>query len=319
MVYVTVKQSPMYRQMTLDEFLFGTENKSIMINPNLTNTRTYVSERINPKLLDHTNVMGMLDALIRFNELTEKLREKDRKTLYKTFHIPKKSGGVRRIDAPIPELKNALDALKIIFENNFGALYHTTAFAYIKGRCTIDAIKRHQSNESKWFGKYDLSDFFGSTTLEFVMKMLSMIYPFSEVVKIPVGKEELEKALSLAFLNGGLPQGTPISPLITNIMMIPIDHKLSNAFRSFNNQHLVYTRYADDFLVSSKYSFLFREVEKFIKDTLKEFDAPFTIKAQKTRYGSSAGSNWNLGLMLNKDNRRTLSKGKSYYENWKAE
>jgi hypothetical protein len=30
------------------------------------------------------------------------------------------------------------------------------------------------------------------------------------------------------------------------------------------------------------------------------------IKAKKTRYGSIAGSNWNLGLMLNKDNNITV-------------
>lgn len=39
---------------------------------------------------------------------------------------------------------------------------------------------------------------------------------------------------------------------------------------------------------------------------LSEFNAPFTIKSEKTRYGSSAGSNWNLGVMLNKDNEITV-------------
>lgn len=133
-----------------------------------------------------------------------------------------------------------------------------------------------------------------------------MIYPFSEVVKYTSGKEELEKAISLCVLKGVLPQGTPISPTLTNIMMIPIDHKLSNGLRNFEDNHFVYTRYADDFLISSKYSFSYREVEKFLVDMLKEFDAPFTINTEKTRYGSSAGSNWNLGVMLNKDNKITV-------------
>ena len=59
-------------------------------------------------------------------------------------------------------------------------------------------------------------------------------------------------------------------------------------------------------MVSSKYSFSFKDVESVIIKTLKEYDAPFTIKSQKTRYGSSAGSNWNLGVMLNKDNQITV-------------
>lgn len=307
MFYITVMQPPMYRQMTLEEFLFEVDTKpQAMINPNLTNTRTYEVERISEKFLERFDVAKLVTKLSQFNASTEELRAKPRHDLYRTFHIPKKSGGLRKIDAPEPELMDALRRLKTIFEEDFKALYHTSAFAYVKHRSTVDAVKRHQANESKWFGKYDLSNFFGSTTIDFAIKMLGMVFPFSEVVKSTVGERELRKAIELAFLDGGLPQGTPISPLITNIMMIPVDYKLANGFRDFNHQRFVYTRYADDFLVSSKYTFSFREVEKFIVDTLKSFGAPFTIKSEKTRYGSSAGSNWNLGVMLNKDNEITV-------------
>lgn len=307
MFYITVMQPPMYRQMTLEEFLFEVDTKpQAMINPNLTNTRTYEVERISEKFLERFDVAKLVTKLSQFNASTEELRAKPRHDLYRTFHIPKKSGGLRKIDAPEPELMDALRRLKTIFEEDFKALYHTSAFAYVKHRSTVDAVKRHQANESKWFGKYDLSNFFGSTTIDFAIKMLGMVFPFSEVIKSTVGERELRKAIELAFLDGGLPQGTPISPLITNIMMIPVDYKLANGFRDFNHQRFVYTRYADDFLVSSKYTFSFREVEKFIVDTLKSFGAPFTIKSEKTRYGSSAGSNWNLGVMLNKDNEITV-------------
>ena len=189
---------------------------------------------------------------------------------------------------------------------NLFSLYHTSAFAYVKNRCTVDAVKRHQKNNSKWFGKLDLHDFFGSTTLDYVIKMFSMVFPFSEIVKFPNGEAELRKALDLAFLNGGLPQGTPLSPLITNVMMIPVDYKLTNAFRDFDKQRFIYTRYADDFIISSKVDFDVHRVEKLVVDTLHEFGAPFTINESKTRYGSSAGRNWNLGVMLNKDNEITV-------------
>lgn len=382
-VYITVKQPPIYHQMTLEEFLFGADNKPRVINHNLTNTRTYVVERVNPKLLDNINLVDLIGALSKFNEFTKPLHDRQRETLYSTFYVPKKGKGMpyvfkkmfamqekyiecdtavvfkeigakvremlsshpteqdeeisaevskycaeilvsngfkmtakdfealvkeghRRIDEPNPELKGALYHLKSIFEDSFGALYHTTAFAYVKGRSTLDAVKRHQANKSKWFGKYDLSNFFGSTTVDFIMQMFSMIFPFSEIVKYPSGKEVLETALSLCTLKGVLPQGTPISPMITNVMMIPVDHKLSNSLRNFNSQHFVYTRYADDFLISSEFDFKYKDVEKLLVDTLSEFNAPFTIKSEKTRYGSSAGSNWNLGVMLNKDNQITV-------------
>lgn len=306
MVYITVRQSPMYHQMTLEELLFQDYTGHMLVTNNETNTRTYEMEYASEHFTSRVDVFGLIRVLKRFNESTEYLREASRESLYRSFSIPKKSGGLRRINAPKPELMNALRNLKVIFEEKFHALYHTSAFAYIQGRSTIHAVKRHQMNESKWFAKLDLSDFFGSTTLDFVMQQFGMVFPFSEVVKNDEGRAELYKALELAFLNGGLPQGTPISPIITNIMMIPIDFKLSKAFRDFNKQHFVNTRYADDFIISSKYNFDVKSVEQLIVDTLAEFNAPFSINKKKTRYGSSAGSNWNLGIMLNKDNEMTV-------------
>ena len=306
MVYITVMQSPIYHQMTLEEFLFQNFQAPTILNTNVSNTRTYAYETVSEHFTSRIDTDALIRKLARFNEQTEALRTQERSTLYETFHIPKKSGGLRRIDAPKPELMNALRNLKTIFEEDFHALYHTSAFAYVKNRCTVDAVKRHQKNNSKLFGKLDLHDFFGSTTLDYVIKMFSMVFPFSEIVKFPNGEAELRKALDLAFLNGGLPQGTPLSPLITNVMMIPVDYKLANAFRDFDKQRFIYTRYADDFIISSKVDFDVHRVEKLVVDTLHEFGAPFTINESKTRYGSSAGRNWNLGVMLNKDNEITV-------------
>lgn len=310
MVYITVKQSPMYRQMTLEEFLFASTNESSLITSNDGNTRTYRFDQTPFRLAAKVNKRHLIGILAKFNEQTDPLRQKKREDLYYSFFIPKRSGGKRRIDAPNIELMDALRDLKRIFEVDFGALYHTTAFAYIKGRCTVDALKRHQNNESRWFGKFDLSNFFGSTTLEFVMNQLSMIYPFSEIIKDERGRNEMRKALDLAFLNGGLPQGTPFSPTITNIMMIPIDYMISNALRDFDGKKFVYTRYADDFIISCRYDFKFRDIESLVINTLNDFDAPFSLNREKTRYGSSAGRNFNLGLMITADNKITIGRAK---------
>lgn len=306
MIYITVRQSPIYHQMTLEEYLFQDYNRSAVINDNTSNTKTYEVERISERFTQNFDVERLINKLEQFNQSTASLREQERASLYTTFYIPKKSGGLRQINAPKPELMDALRHLKTIFEEDFHALYHTSAFAYVKKRSTVDAVKRHKNNESKWFGKLDLHDFFGSTNIDFVMSMFSMIFPFSEVIGVVAGKQALQKALELAFLNGGLPQGTPISPLITNVMMIPMDFILTREFRAHDKQQFVYTRYADDFIISSKFDFDVRAVEKLVVDTLEQFGAPFTINANKTRYGSSAGRNWNLGVMLNKDNEITV-------------
>lgn len=312
MVYIVVKQSPMYKQMNIEDLLFGSVCDNLLISKNIGNTKTYCLEELPEKLHRAINKGALINKLKEFNQSVDHLRIVDRAKLYYSFLIPKKTGGTRRIDAPNPELMDALRSLKTLFETSFGAkvLYHTSAFAYIEGRSTIDAVKRHQANESRWYAKFDLSNFFGNTTMEFTMQQLSMIFPFSEIIKIPEGRAELERALDLAFLNGGLPQGTPISPLITNIIMIPIDFKLKKALRDFDGKYHVYTRYADDFIISSRYDFNFRNVEKLIADTIVDSGAKFRLKPEKTRYGSTAGRNFNLGLMVTSENCITIGNTK---------
>jgi hypothetical protein len=306
MPYITIKQPPVYYQKSFEDMMAGIDDLSKYVMPNVTNTRTLWVDRPNSRLLENTDVVKMVELLTIYNHSKEALSAQDRASLYHTFHIPKSSGGLRRIDAPLPELMNALRELKTLFEINMFALYNTTAFAYVRGRSTIDAIKRHQRNESKWFLKLDFANFFGSTTPAFVFDMMSRIFPFSEIVKYPAGRDALTKALGLCFLNNGLPQGTPISPFLTNVMMIAVDHKISNGLRNFDSRRFVYTRYADDLLISCKIDFDKDKVQQFVIDTLAEFNAPFSIKKEKTRYGSSAGRNWNLGVMLNKDNQITI-------------
>ena len=303
--YVTVLGTKRVKEPTLESLWFENGDMQAHVYGDGTNT---VTRKTDHKIYTVSEyVLNM--KLQQFNHKYAELMEQDRHSLYRTFYVPKSSGGLRRIDAPNEDLMYALNELKYLFETAFHAryIYHTSAFAYIHGRSTISCVKKHQANASKWFGKFDVHNFFGSITLDWTMKMLSVIYPFSQVICTAGGQENLRTALSLCFLDGVLPQGTPISPLIINIMMIPVDYDLERICRE---KGLVYTRYADDFIISSRYQFGFRDVEGDIERVLKSYEAPFELNKAKTRYGSSAGSNWNLGIMLNKDNKMTIGRSK---------
>lgn len=305
MPYITVPQSPIYHQITLEELLSGKMTAGI-VRTNETNTRTFFTEKDGSSYFKLEQVSNIIMLLAAFVDKHKALYEVDRHSLYHTFKIPKKSGGLRTINAPEPPLMDALNELKNIFQLNCGALYHTSAFAYIKDRCTIDAVKKHQQNSSHWFLKVDFHDFFGSTTKDFTLKILRETVPFNLIMGYPSGEEVLSKAIDLCFLDSGLPQGTPISPMLTNLLMIPIDYKLSKHLRNFNGQQFIYTRYADDMLISALQDFSPAEIQALIREVLAECGAPYTFKEEKTRYGSRAGSNWNLGVMLNKDNNITV-------------
>lgn len=326
MYFITRRATPRYHQMTVEDLLTKSDDELAKFwnfgetDTSTSNTVTVTVDKIPDVILYSVNVDSLIAQLREYNSkygyLADKIKQyeaipKDRRTnvsnmIYSEFPIPKKDGGLRIIDAPDEELKSALAVQALIYKKYFGAMYHTSAFAYIKGRDVVSCMKRHQKNDSHWFAKFDLHGFFPSTTMEFVLKMLEMVFPFSEVLKRDDGREELSKALSLGFLDGGLPQGTPLSPFITNVMMIPVDHILSNTLRNFNGKRYVYTRYADDFTISSRVDFRYKDVENLIVSTLRSFDAPFYLNTKKTRYGSRAGANWNFGIMLNKDNEMTI-------------
>lgn len=306
MPYITIPVTNNY-QISFDDILFGISqsdyDKKIQ---NTHDTRTVLRAKTPDKLLENTKFNEMITLLLNFNEKYKALiSTEDKSSLYRSFKIPKRTGGLRQIDAPLDDLMVALRELKYIFEKKLYASYHTSAFAYVSGRSTIDAVKRHQRNNSKWFLKLDFHNFFGSTTPDFVMNMLNMIFPFNEILRSEKGATALKDALSLCFLNGGLPQGTPISPTLTNLMMIPVDHAIAKYARE-HSPHLCYTRYADDIILSSDLNFKWDTVQTDIIEIISKFGAPFTLNTTKTRYGSSAGRNWNLGVMLNKDNKITV-------------
>lgn len=305
--YITVNREPRVYQLTFEDIMYGLDESKLALQKDTRGTTTWKVDAINRRLIEKTDFNAMQAALRGFVERYQDLiAVEDKSTLYRSFKIPKRSGGLRQIDAPNDELKRALYDLKMILEKKFYMSYHTAAFAYVHGRSTIDSVKRHQQNKSRWFLKTDMRHFFPSTSPEFLVKMLCMTFPFCTFVQDDWGNRELlEKALSLCFLNGGLPQGTPTSPMLTNALMIPIDHAISKMCHEYQ-PHLCYTRYADDILISSEYSFKWTDVQNKLIAILNSFEAPFSLHPDKTRYGSSAGRNWNLGVMLNAENKITI-------------
>lgn len=295
--YITTFQHRKPRQITWEDVIADKTvfNDFTLDNSNSTATITRKLECIDPAILGKINTDSMIKWLKKFNEDNEKLFKADRRELFHSFKIPKATGGYRPIDEPLEPLMGELYRLARFLRDDCGLLYHTSAFAYILHRSIVDNNMKHVKNKSNWYLKTDFSGFFPNTNLNFVMKMLSMIFPVSEICKREDGYNELRKALSLNYkADGTMPQGSPLSPYLTNWIMIPLDHRI---FNELAKRKMVYTRYADDMIISAESQFKWSEIVVFIKDVLKEFEAPYEIKKDKTRFGSVKGQNWNLGLM----------------------
>lgn len=231
--------------------------------------------------------------------MTHKYLGMDMSEYYKKFYIPKKSSNeMREINAPVDLLMNDLKIMQSVFQYQLNVLYHNSAYAYVPHRNIKQALEQHTKNNSHWFLKLDIRHFFPSCNLEFVAKQLKKVYPFEYY-----SEDDIKSIIWICFLNNELPQGTPMSPMLTNLIMIPIDYAI-NKYAQEND--LVYTRYADDIIISGYKKWDWRKTIEDINNILQTEETPFELKTEKTRFGSSAGRNWNLGLMVNKDNNITV-------------
>jgi hypothetical protein len=95
------------------------------------------------------------------------------------------------------------------------------------------------------------------------------------------------------------------------MVMVPIDHEITEKLHNHNRHHFVYTRYADDITISCKEKFNPGEILGIIERIFKDFNVPFRINDEKTRFGSTAGRNYHVGLILNKDNQISLGHEKN--------
>lgn len=320
MIYITYNAPEVVRQITFEEMMRGDDIPlDFLTSGSHGATRTVVCNKVPDRIMKLTNVPAMISQLQAFNTLHKDLIDTPNKwVLYDHFEIPKKSGGkMRPIDAPHPELKTALRQLKDMLSGWMFADHHTCAFAYVNGRSTKDAVMKHQRFRGWYFCHFDFHGFFPSTSLAFILSQFEQVYPFNLVMADRTGRWELMRALSMCMLNGGLPQGTPISPFITNVMMIPFDHKFARLLNQYDSgkhnpdgtritDRICYTRYADDIHISCRVFFNYRKVERDLIALLHEIEAPFTLNTEKTHFGTRAGRNWMLGLMLNKDGDITV-------------
>lgn len=136
----------------------------------------------------------------------------------------------------------------------------------VKKKTNITNAKKHQGNKFQF--ATDLQDFFPSVTHKQIYNLfLSLGY--SNYIA-----HWLTKLTSIEF---ELPQGTPTSTAIANLVFYEIDKKLIALSKAYN---LTYTRFVDDLTFSSGQDFRFLTTQ--IIDLVKS--GGFKISYRKTKY-----------------------------------
>lgn len=197
---------------------------------------------------------------------------------YKTFFIPKKSGGQREISAPTHILKSLQTYMNRILQAFYDAPEYVTGF--VPSKSIVDNAERHIG--MRYIFNSDLKDFFPSIPQARVWGALQA-RPFSfskEIASAIAGLCCIEAHNEEGKLVHVLPQGSPCSPTLTNIVCHNLDWKLNGLAKRF---HLKYSRYADDITFSSDH-FVYQEDSEFLREFRRIVEEQhFKLNEKKTR------------------------------------
>ncbi|HEV7225207.1 MAG TPA: reverse transcriptase family protein [Pirellulales bacterium] len=175
---------------------------------------------------------GLDDLAVRLKLTVEQLSAVEPR--YREFSIPKRAGGQRRILAPEPELKSLQ---RRIHRRLLARLpVHPAATGFRRGESIVTHARRHAGQAA--VVRLDLKDFFPSTSAKRVEQYFRAIGWNRDAARLLV---------KLCTVDGGLPQGAPTSPVLSNLL----NYRLDACIAAYAKRvHIVYSRYADDITFS---------------------------------------------------------------------
>jgi RNA-directed DNA polymerase len=230
---------------------------------------------------------------------------KDRNAHYRVSTTPKRSGGLRIVEAPRARLK-ALQR-KIAFEILQSVPCHSAAHGFIRGRSALTFVGPHVGKSVVL--RMDLQDFFPTIDASRVFGLFRSVgYPhvvtqlLTDLCTTVCNEEQLESLgsamvkLRSLYCRKHLPQGAPTSPAIANLIAYSLDTRLSGLAKYAGVE---YTRYADDLLFSGPERFS-RFVRSFsIRVGSIAMDEGFQVQFRKTRIMRAATRQTAAGIVLN--------------------
>ncbi len=203
-------------------------------------------------------------------------------TKYKTFQIPKRNGGLRTIKAPVDALKLLQRRLSDLLQdcadeiNTAKQRKDRTAHGFKRKRSIITNARQHRHR--RWVFNLDLEDYFPSINFGRVRGFLLKNRDFE------LHQDVATVIAQIACHENSLPQGSPCSPVISNLVAHLLDMRL---VKLASETGCTYSRYADDLTFSTN---------------KKEFPAEIAVPSGKEDAGSHS---WLPGEALQKVIDRT--------------
>ena len=244
---------------------------------------------------------------IKYKELTYILYSKRTENLYQTFEIPKKNGKMRCINAPQEPLKYVQRNLAkqlISIQEKYYLETNNIIQGFTKKRDIISNGSYHRNK--RYILNLDLENFFDSFHFGRVKGY------FQKNQYFMLNSNVATCLANIACYKGKLPQGSPSSPVITNLICSILDRRLATIAQKYR---MTYTRYADDLTFSTNRRDFLENKDELISELYAVIDkSGFKVNRNKTRVLFWNSRQEVTGLVVNKK----ISVKREFYKETRA-
>jgi len=189
----------------------------------------------------------------------------------KRVEIPKPNGGIRLLGIPTVIDRLIQQAINQVINPIFDKEFSNNSYGFRPKRSAHMALKQAQNNinnGNRYVVDIDLEKFFDNVNHDLLMKLISRKIQDKRVLKLI--RRYLNSGIMVKGIvtksSEGAPQGGPLSPLLSNILLDELDKELETRGHKF-------CRYADDcnIYVKSKRAGerVLKSITKFLKLKLK--------------------------------------------------
>jgi len=268
---------------------------------NVTNAYT-ATDRLLEKILDRDNMnlaykrvkskkgaggvdgMGVDELLPYLKEYGQELIQKIRDGKYhpnpvRRVEIPKEEKGkIRKLGIPTVVDRVVQQAIAQVLSPIFEEQFSDSSFGFRPGRSCHDAIRKcqqHADEGYKYVVDMDLEKYFDTVNQSKLIEVLSRTIKDGRVISL------IHKYLRAGVMVAhkfeettlGVPQGGPLSPLLSNIMLNELDKELERRGHRF-------VRYADDMIILCKSK---RSANRTLENILPYIEGKLFLKVNRQK------------------------------------
>lgn len=204
--------------------------------------------------------------------------------------IPKPNGGMRKLGIPTVVDRMIQQAIHQVLEPHYDPYFSESSFGFRKGRSTHQALTRSMEyigEGRNWVVDIDLEKFFDSVNHDILMSRLARRVKDKRLLGLI--RKYLQSGImvdgTVTQRVEGTPQGSPLSPLLSNILLDDLDKELERRGHAF-------CRYADDCNI---YVYSRRAGERVMESLSRFLDAKLRLRVNKEK--SKVDRPWKLKFL----------------------